>query len=72
MILIETDGSRGDRAGRTAKAENQAGEGLVRGSLLVEPRALRRAQHALAVAKLTDKERSLWAKGSGLARSDCR
>jgi hypothetical protein len=72
MILIETDGSRGDRAGRTAKAENQASKRLVRGSLLVEPLALRRARHAQSVAKLTDKERSPFAKESGLARSDCR
>jgi hypothetical protein len=72
MILIETDGSRGDRAGRTVEAENQGRKRLVWGSLFVEPLALRRAKHAPSVAKLTDKEQSLFAKESGLARSDCR
>jgi hypothetical protein len=59
MILIETDGSRGDRAGRTAEAENPGRERLVEESKLVEPLALRRARDALSVAKLTDNERSL-------------
>ncbi len=72
MISIETDGSREDRVGRTGEAENQASKRLVRGSLLVKLLTLRRARHALSVAKLTDKERSPFAKESGLARSDCR
>jgi hypothetical protein len=42
------------------------------GSLLIEPPAMRRASHALGIEKLTDNERRLFAKKTGLARLDCR